>query len=320
MEPNHSLSPEATPAGPPSEKGRLFITGASGSLGWFLCRIGRRAGWEIIGGYHRAPIEMPGVSWRKTDLARASALPELLSEIRPRAVIHAGAIAGINACERRPEESWEANVAASGRIAHWCAEHRVPLVFTSSDMVFGGDRPPYRETDPVAPVCQYGKQKAAAEDLVLERCPAAVICRLPLMFGMGGGNRLTFDARVIADLRRNRQVPLFTDEFRTPVDLESAAEGVLAMVGQAVGRLHMGGRRRVSRHEMGRLVARLLGLDASLLILVRQREAPMGALRPADLSLDSRKAVRLGYRPRPLAEGYRRMLSFRAPSRGQASP
>ena len=311
MEPNHSFSQEATP-GDPSKRGRLFITGASGSLGWFLCRMGRRAGWEIIGGYHRHSIEMPGVSWRKTDLARVPELSDLLSEIQPQAVIHAGAIAGINACETRSEETWQVNVAASGSIAGWCAEHEVPLVFTSSDMVFGGDRAPYRETDPVAPVCQYGQQKAAAEDLVLKRCPDATICRLPLMFGMSGGNRLTFDAQMIADLRRNRQVLLFRDEFRTPVDLESAAAGVLAMVGRAVGPLHLGGPERVSRYEMGRLVARLLGLDTSLLIPVRQREVPMGALRPPDLSLVSRKAARLGYRPRRLKDGYRRMLFFRA--------
>jgi dTDP-4-dehydrorhamnose reductase len=129
------------------------------------------------------------------------------------------------------------------------------------------------------------------------------------MFGVGHGNRTTFDEKMIADLRAGREVLLFRDEFRTPVDLESAAEGLLNLLDKDRGLFHLGGDRRVSRFEMGKLVAGLLGLDQSLLLPVRRKDVPMAALRPADLSLRSHRAGALGYRPRGLIDGYRQMLS-----------
>lgn len=309
MEPNHSFQSEASPEERPRPGRRLLVTGAGGTLGGFLCRVARRAGWEVIGAYRDHPIRVPGIVGREMDLLQTESLSRILSEIRPHGVIHAGAVAGINPCEADPSTTWTINVTASGRIARWCADHQVPLVFTSSDMVFGGDRAPYRETDPVAPICHYGEQKAAAEKAVLSAWPHAAVCRLPLMFGVGHGNRTTFDEKMIADLRAGREVLLFQDEYRTPVDLESAAGGLLNLLDKDRGLFHLGGERRVSRHEMGALVAELLGLERSLLLPVRQRDVPMAALRPADLSLRSDRAKALGYRPRGLIDGYLRMLS-----------
>ncbi|MFP4031210.1 MAG: SDR family oxidoreductase [Desulfococcaceae bacterium] len=308
MEPNHSFPSEASPEKDPTPGRRLLVTGASGNLGGFLCQVARKAGWEVVGAYRNHPIRIPGIAGRRIDLYQTDSISRVLSEIRPRGVIHAGAVAGINACEADPSATWTINVTASARIARWCADHQVPLIFTSSDMVFAGDRPPYRETDPAAPICRYGEQKAEAEKAVLSAWPHAAVCRLPLMFGVGQGNRTTFDEKMIADLRAGRQVLLFRDEFRTPVDLESAAEGLLNLLDKDRGLFHLGGDRRVSRFEMGKLVAQRLGLDHALLLPVRQRDVPMAALRPADLSLRSDRAKALGYRPRTLVEGYRRML------------
>lgn len=310
MSANHSLRSEASPR---AETKRLLVTGAGGNLGWFLCRLGRRAGWEIVGGHRRNSVDIPGVSWRKMDLSRVGELPAILSGIGPDAVIHAAAVTGVNRCEARPEETREVNVAASEAVARWCAENGAPMAFASSDMVFGGDRAPYRETDPPAPICRYGEQKAEAEKRVLRAWPEATVCRLPLLFGMSGGARTTFDAQMVADLKRGRSVLLFRDEFRTPVDLESAAAGILDLLGRVRGVVHLGGPQRVSRYEMGRIVAELLEMDPSLLLPVRQRDVPMANLRPADLSLDSRRAFDAGYRPRGIADGYRRMLFFRSP-------
>jgi dTDP-4-dehydrorhamnose reductase len=129
------------------------------------------------------------------------------------------------------------------------------------------------------------------------------------MISRRNGARTTFDEKMIADLRAGIQVELFKDEFRTPVDLASAAEGLLAILGRGRGIFHLGGPRRVSRYEMGLAAANLLGLDRSLLLPVPREEAPMAHLRPADLSLKSGRAEALGYRPRTLAEGYRRMFA-----------
>jgi dTDP-4-dehydrorhamnose reductase len=310
MESNRDSASEAIPRESRATGKRLFVTGASGNLGGFLCRSARKTGWEVVGGFHRNPSDIPGVRWAKSDLSRDRDIAAVLAEIRPAAVIHAAAVADIGACEAEPEETRRINVDASARIAGWCAENRVPMAFASTDMVFGGDRAPYRETHGPAPVCRYGAQKAEAERRVADLWPEAAICRLPLLYGFGRGARPTFDARMASDFRKGRPVRLFRDEFRTPADLESAAAGILEMLGRVRGLVHLGGPERVSRLEMGRVLADLLGADPALLISVRQRDVPGAALRPADLSLDSRRAFDVGYRPRDLREGYGRMLVF----------
>jgi dTDP-4-dehydrorhamnose reductase len=103
-------------------------------------------------------------------------------------------------------------------------------------------------------------------------------------------------------LRRGDRVRLFTDQFRTPVDAEAVAGALGALLrGAGSGRYHLGGPERVSRHELGWRVAALLGLSAEAIEPVTQQSFFPGAVRPADVSLDSTRARReLGFEPRGL--------------------
>jgi dTDP-4-dehydrorhamnose reductase len=62
------------------------------------------------------------------------------------------------------------------------------------------------------------------------------------------------------------------------------------------GIVHLGGRERVSRYEFGLLLAERFGFDLALIQPIYQRDLPMAAPRAADVSMDSRKAIELGYR------------------------
>jgi dTDP-4-dehydrorhamnose reductase len=100
---------------------------------------------------------------------------------------------------------------------------------------------------------------------------------------------------------------LFTDLYRTPVDPESVADALrILLAGSGSGRFHLGGVERISRYELGLRAARVLGLPSALIQPVRQVDDPLGAPRPADVSLDSSRAWReLGWRARPLEDGLR---------------
>ena len=57
----------------------------------------------------------------------------------------------------------------------------------------------------------------------------------------------------------------------------------------------------MSRHELGRRVALVFGLDEAGIEAVTRETFSVGPPRPADVSLDSERARReLGYAPRPL--------------------
>ncbi len=288
---------------------RLFVTGAGGFLGWHVCRLASAA-WDVFGICRRDLWQSTAGETIAVDLTDFDRLDSVMCTLCPDAVIHTAAEADPNFCERHPERTRPINVEVPVHLARYCARRSIPLLFTSSDLVFDGTCAPYGETDPPAPVNIYGRQKAQAEKAVLDTWPGALVCRMPLMFGWSGSESRAFDQVLIRSIRKNRPVSLFVDEFRTPVDAQSAAAGLLHLLGRASGILHLGGRERISRHEMGVRIAAMMGASNALLVPVGQGDISMAAERPPDLSLVSSRAYRLGYDPAPLdralAEAVRR--------------
>lgn len=280
---------------------KLLVTGASGFLGWHVCQLAQSE-WDVYGTYCSQALEIPGVTLLKVDLTVFQDLKDLFHDIQPTAVIHTAAQSKPNVCQIHPQETEVINVTVSSNIAGLCADSSRLCVFTSTDLVFDGLNPPYRESDPVCPVNDYGEQKVRAEEEMLARYPQTAICRMPLMFGRATPTASSFIQPFIQQLREGQELSLFTDEFRTPVSGTTAAKGLLLALEKVNGRIHLGGRERVSRYEFGRLLVEVLQLPGDGLKGCRQEDVKMAAPRPKDVSLDSSLAFGLGYAPLSLRE------------------
>ena len=280
---------------------KLLVTGASGFLAWNLCQLAKQE-WNVYGTYFSKTVEIPDVTLVKADLRDFQEIKRLFSEIGPAAVIHTAAQSSPNFCQTYPEESHSINVTASGNIAGLSADYGIPCVFTSTDLVFDGLNAPYLETDPVCPVSVYGEQKVMAEQGMRSRYPKVALCRMPLMFGVAPPTATSFIQPFIKILREGKELNLFSDEFRTPVSGVTAAKGLLLALEKVEGLLHLGGKERVSRYDFGRLMVDVLQLPQENLKACKQKDVPMAASRPPDVSLDSSKAFVLGYEPLSLRE------------------
>lgn len=280
---------------------KLLITGASGFLGWHVCQAAIAA-WQVYGTSHSRSVEIPGVTMLPLDVTDFQHLKELFASLQPDAVIHLAAQANANLCQTQPEASHTLNVTAACNLAGLCADAAIPCVFTSTDLVFDGQNPPYRETDPVSPLNRYGEQKVLAETGMLQRYPQTAVCRMPLMFGTAPSHASSFVQSFMQTLKEGKELRLFVDEFRTPVSGAIAAQGLLLALEKVQGIIHLGGKERISRYEFGRLMVEILDLPTTGLIASRQQDVKMAAPRPPDVSLDSAKAFALGYSPRPLRE------------------
>lgn len=282
-------------------KNKLLITGCSGFLGWNLSQIAKEQ-WQVYGTYFSNFVEIPGVKLSKVDLRNIAEIKQLFQEISPDAVIHTAARSSPNFCQTHPEEAYQINVVASLNIAAICADYDLPCVFTSTDLVFNGLNPPYKETDPVSPLSYYGEQKALAEVGMLERYPKTAVCRMPLMFGIASPASNSFIQPFIKSMREGKELNLFIDEFRTPASATTAAKGLLLALEKGEGILHLGGKERISRYDFGCSMAEILELPKDQLKPCLQEEVQMAAPRPKDLDLDSSKAFELGYQPLFLRE------------------
>ncbi|NJL44632.1 MAG: SDR family oxidoreductase [Leptolyngbyaceae cyanobacterium SM2_3_12] len=286
----------------PSPVSRLLVTGASGFLGWHLCRLAQNR-WQVQGTYQQHPVALSGVTLHSIDLTQTWAVQDWLQALAPDAVIHAAALSQPNRCEQQPDLSYAVNVEATRTLAQFCGDRQIPFVFTSTDQVFDGEAAPYDETDVPRPIHTYGRHKAEAERIVQAVHPQAVICRLPLLYGPPTPTAACFLQGFIRTLEAGQPLRLFTDEFRTPVYVEDAAQGLLLALAQGSGLLHLGGRERLNRYEFGLLMADCWGLNKSLMMPSQRAEVAMAAARPADVSSDSRRAYGLGYQPRDVASG-----------------
>jgi dTDP-4-dehydrorhamnose reductase len=273
---------------------KLLITGASGFLGWNLCQLARER-WEVCGTYDRQPIAIADVRTESLDLTNFDSVRAYIERVAPDAIIHTAAASSPNFCQANPELSARINVGASQLLAELCATANIPLVFTSTDLVFDGTKAPYREIDPVAPLNIYGEQKVAAERAILTAYPQSTICRMPLMFGNAPPTATSFIQPWIKALRTGEVLNLFVDEFRTPVSANTAAQGLLMALNARSEIINLGGKERISRYEFGRLMAEIWGFSRSLLAPISQKDLQMAAPRAADVSLDSSKAIALGY-------------------------
>ncbi len=278
-----------------------MITGASGFLGWNLCRAALER-WEVYGLSRRSRNRIEGIRYLNADLTDFRVVKQKLLEIRPDALIHAAAESSPNSCQLNPQASHRINVEAALNLASFCADLRIPFVFISSDLVFDGMKPPYSENDTVSPISVYGEQKAEAERVVLKSHPRALVCRTALMFGDAGQEAASFIQPMISDMKNGRRISLFTDEYRTPLSAENAAQGILLALFKTNGILHMAGPERISRLDFGKLLKDVLGENNAGLSPCTRQSITMPAPRPADVSLDISRAAALGFKPGSLRD------------------
>ncbi|MBI1371065.1 MAG: sugar nucleotide-binding protein [Planctomycetes bacterium] len=286
---------------------RVLLTGANGQLGAYVHDALVAQGDEVI-------------AWRghrEVDLTDRAALTRAFERERPEAVIHAAAIAKPAQVFNDPDRVRVINVDATRRLADLAAMTEAKLIFLSTDMVFDGESDvPYRESHPPCPVSEYGHQKVEAEASVL-RGDLNMVVRVSLMFGPARHGSPTLFDQQIAAMRKGEPVRLFEDEWRTPLALPEAAGGlVMACHSKATGLYHLGGVERLSRWEMGWIMAQELGADSQCLSACSRLSMHSAEPRPRDLSLDTMRWERdLPTMPRrTFREHVRRMVLHTSPS------
>lgn len=292
-----------------------LITGASGFLGAHVlgAAVGRSQAeatlseplGPLVVGQSRSPALLAprfcsprdAAQWIEADLL--GGVDALLDRVRPTEIVHCAALSRAAECEREPELAQAMNAALPGALAAWAAEHGARLIHVSTDLVFGAaEAPPggFDEDAEPGPVSEYGRTKLAGERAVLDALPAATVARLPLLYGDSAGRGLGASDSILERVDRGEQPRLFVDEWRTPLEVSSAAAALVELLDfDAPGVVHLAGPERVSRYDLGLAVLASMGLSRdeaeAELQPSRQADLDAGAPRPRDVSLDASRAA-----------------------------
>jgi dTDP-4-dehydrorhamnose reductase len=241
------------------------------------------------------------------DLSEPDSLARAFDTVLPAAVVHAGAVADPDECERDPGLARRVNVEAVKILAKLCAKTKVRLVHFSTDLVFDGEKGWYEEDDVARPLSAYGRGKLESEEAALALCPGSVVLRVSNCYGRPLSTRTCFVDHLQISLTAGRALPGFTDQWRTstPADqLPEVVRRLLAAPGLG-GVFHWGGADRTTRYEAALAFCRVMGYDERLIHPARAADKRFLAPRPRDTSLDSsRLTVALGLAPIGLEEGF----------------
>ncbi len=263
-----------------------LITGASGFLGNYLLKLAP-ASVRVLGQYrnHRPVVCPPNCQLVRQDWLRP--MDEFLSRYRPGIIIHTAAMAQLDECEEKKELANRLNIRVTEQLAEWAAQIDARFIFISTDIVFDGSRGNYTESDRPHPINHYGRTKAEAEQRVLRLHPNAVVVRTSIIYGKALGGRPSFTEVLLRRLRHGENVPVFTDQYRSPVFVEDLARAIWELAENDFrGILHVAGPERLSRERIGEIVCEVFRLNPELLVPIQTEDIQLRAPRPLDTSLN----------------------------------
>ena len=265
-------------------QGKIVVTGAAGFVGSHLMHtLPAGVALGIVNNNHPDDDR----HYLALDLLQPHAL-DVLRELRPRMILHTAAISAIQNSEADKARAWHLNAEVPVRLAQLSVELRCRFIHLSTDMVFDGLDGDYTEEDTPNPINYYGRSKLAAEQGIAEVDPEAVIARLALVYGfpVREGRGASFLQWIFQQVAANRPVPLFSDEWRTPVEVKQLCAALVALADSpACGIFHLAGAEKLNRVRMGEVICRAFGFSEELLQPMTRQQANLHTSRPRDLSM-----------------------------------
>lgn len=278
---------------------RVVFTGITGLLGGYFLK-NRDPGFEII-----------GVSRKNFDITDKRKVLDFIKKINPKIIVHAASLGNIDYCEKNPNEAYKVNVEGTQNIIDAAKRINAKTIFLSSNAIYDGVNPPYDEKSNPNPIDTYGKTKFEAENAIIKSDLDYVILRLITMYGWpnpgGRSNPVTW---VIDNLKKGERINVVNDIYNNHLWAGQAAEVLWAIIKREKNTdvYNIAGGDCISRYDLALKVAKVFGLDSSLISSVSSDFFKDIAKRPKNTCFKTLKMEReLGIKPLTVDEGLRLM-------------
>jgi len=261
-----------------------LVIGASGQIGEQLVCALRNAKLEVLGTYNSRPV--PDAYF--LDIRDVSQTRSLIVELHPDVIYLPAAQTNVDACELNPADTYITNVLGVKNILLAATEVAAKPVYFSTDYIFDGKNGPYSETDPVNPICEYGRQKVYAEHLIAMEDKQHLIVRTTVVYGWERQGK-NFIYQLLRSLNSGQIIRVPVDQIGNPTYAPDLAQTVVSMVlSGASGVYNVVGSDRIDRYQFARQAARVFGLNQDLVLGVSTYKLGQQARRPlvAGLRLD----------------------------------
>lgn len=263
----------------------FLIVGANGFLGSYLIRtILESTSEEIIAAARSIDnvITDDRIRWIECDITNKEHIEKLsdyCNKHRHLKVFYLAAYHNIDLVKDNPQISLDCNVNALENFLSLSASHIERLIFSSTDCVYGesiNDRL-FKENDELNPVNLYGQHKILAECIVEKY--GFCCARLPFMIGKSVcPSKNNFYDTIVEKLSIGENVNLITGMYRSALDYNTAAKLLLRLIeysGEIPNIVNVCGDEKLSKYDIGVLIAEYNSLNKSYLVPIDETESSM---------------------------------------------
>jgi len=273
----------------------VFITAGSGLLGKALLETCPNEFKLNATYFPNKPDSFPeSVNFFVLNITDRDRVLKCIKKIKPDVIIHTAAIGSVDFCEKNKDISWATNVDGTKNIIEAARECNSEIVYVSSNAVFDGSNPPYKEGDEVNPISYYGETKVICERLVKNSKLKSVIIRAILMYGWHNPlERQNMVTWILDSISKGVPLKIVNDIYSNPLLSLNCANAIWAVIKKGkTGTFHVAGSDCVSRYDFALKIAEIFDLDKSMLAPVPNSYFTEIAPRPCNTCLCTDKIER----------------------------
>jgi dTDP-4-dehydrorhamnose reductase len=227
---------------------------------------------------------------QRLDVRERAEVESVIRSLGPAIVYLPASLTHVDYCELHPEQTSEINISGVQNVIDAINAVGAKLVYFSSDYIFDGRSGPYSEDDQPSPICEYGRQKLAAEELIRRQVSNHLIVRTNVVFGWERQGK-NFIFRLLNSLKEGSRVTVPSDQISSPTFAPDLARAVVELaLSDATGVYNVAGTELASRYEFAREAARVFVLESDLIAPVTTAELGQAAPRPLNAGMVIDKA------------------------------
>lgn len=255
----------------------ILVTGCNGQLGQEMKNVLEQ--------------KMPGITIytdRDTlDLTDAKALQAFVLDNDITHIVNCAAYTNVDLAEEEKLECAAINVTAVKNIANAADLNGAKVIHISTDYVFDGTaHRPYRESDKVNPISQYGTTKRLGETALIALAPESIIIRTAWLYSPYGKN---FVKTILRLSKTNKEINVVSDQIGTPtyaLDLAEAIVKILSSHQWVSGIYHFTDEGAASWYDFAKAILRIAGNTTCRVNPIPSEDYPQVATRPYYSVLD----------------------------------
>lgn len=267
----------------------ILITGAKGQLAT-----------DIVGALKdEKDINLLLADIDELDITDENKVKKYFDENKIDMVIHTAAWTRVDDAENNKEIVYKINVLGTKYLVDNCDKKNIPMIYFSTDYVFGGEGDkPYKEDDKINPLGYYAVTKYEGEKEVM-RLKKYFILRISWVFGKNGNNFINTMLRLS---ETHDTLTVVNDQVGSPTYTVDVASIIKQFVrSDKYGVYHVTNEGYVSWADFAREIFKKANKNVKV-IDVTTEEYNAKAMRPKNSRLDKSKLRENGFTPLPTWE------------------